>query len=113
MTRMRGEEGQAAVEMIGALPLLVVGVLAVLQVLAAGTAREAATGAAQAGAMALLQGGDPEDAARRAVPGWARGQVRVKVSGREVRVRIAPRTVLPGTGELLAVQSSAHAGPTT
>lgn len=94
------------------LPLVFLVVAAVAQVLVAGLAREAAHHAAQAGAMALLQGGDPVGQARAAAPDWSRRRLSVTVRGRAVRVRIVPPALVPGTGELLASSSSASAGPT-
>jgi hypothetical protein len=105
------ERGQAAVEVVALLPLLFLIALAACQVLVAGLAREAAHHAAQAGAMALLQGGDPAGEARAAAPDWSRHRLSVSVSGRAVRVRVVPPALVPGTGRLLASTSSASAGP--
>src|SRR5205823_14718410 len=80
--RRSGSRGQAAVEVVAMVPLLFLVALAVSQVLVAGLAREAAHQAAQAGAMALLQGGDPVREARAAAPGWSRRRLAVVVSGR-------------------------------
>jgi hypothetical protein len=109
---MRDDGGQASVELLGALPLVAIVALCAGQLLAAGVAREAAGTAAQAGAMAVLQGTDPERAARDAVPGWAHGRVEVRMQGRRVRVRIAPRALVPGAADLLAAAATADAGPT-
>jgi hypothetical protein len=103
--------GQAAIEVVGMLPLLFLVVFAIVQVLVAGLAREAAHHAAQAGAMALLQGGDPVKEARAAAPDWSPRRLSVVVSGRAVRVRVVPPALVPGTGSLLAATSSASAGP--
>jgi hypothetical protein len=111
MTRRAGEAGQATVELLGMVPLCVVVVLAIAQVLAAGAAREAAGAAATAGAMAQLQGGDAQDAARAAAPGWAKDRLSVDVDGRVVRVRVTPRAILPGTAPLLVAHARADAGP--
>jgi Flp pilus assembly protein TadG len=105
------ERGQAAVEVVGMLPLLFLVALCVCQVLAAGLAREAAHHAAQAGAMAILQGGDPAKEARVAAPDWSRRRLSVAVSGRSVRVRVTPPALVPGAARLLAATSSADAGP--
>jgi hypothetical protein len=104
------ERGQAAVEVVGLLPLLVAVVLAVCQVLVAGLAREAAHEAAQAGAMAILQGRDPAGEARAAAPGWARRQLAIRVDGRTVRVRATPPSIVPRAGRLLSSTASASAG---
>jgi hypothetical protein len=107
----RACSGQAAVEVVGMVPLCVVVALGVGQLLAAGAARELAGTAAQAGAMALVQGGDPAKAARIAVPGWSRERMAVRVRGRAVSVRMRPVGVLPGTAQLLTAQARADAGP--
>jgi hypothetical protein len=105
------QAGQASIELVAMVPLLVVVALAAAELLAAGLARSAAGGAAQAGAMALLQGGDPARAARAAAPGWARDRLSVRVDGRRVRVRITPPALLPATASLLATAAAADAGP--
>jgi hypothetical protein len=110
-SRLRCASGQAAVELVGMLPLLFLVVAAAAQVLVAGLAREAAHHAAQSGAMALLQGADPGEQARAAAPDWSRRRLSVSVDGRDVRVRIVPPALVPGTGKLLAATSSASAGP--
>jgi hypothetical protein len=94
-------------------PLCLIVALGAGELLAAGAARSAAGGAAQAAAMALVQGGDPGRAAHAAAPGWARARVTVRVSGRHVRVRVAPPGLLPGTADLLAADAEADAGPTS
>jgi hypothetical protein len=105
------ERGQAAVEVVAMLPLLFLIALAACQVLVAGLAREAAHHAAQAGAMALLQGGDAAAEARAAAPDWSRRRLSISVSGRIVRVSVVPPALVPGTGRLLAATNSASAGP--
>ena len=107
----RHERGQAAVEVVGMLPLLFLVTFAVCQVLVAGLAQEAAHHAAQAGAMAILQDGDAVAQARAAAPDWSRRRMDVSVSGHTVRVRVTPPSLVPGLGRLLASSSSASAGP--
>lgn len=103
--------GQASVELVALAPLVVAVVLAAAQLLAAGAARELADHAAEAGAVALLQGADPRTAAREAVPGWSRGRFDVRVDGRRVRVRLRPRAFLPALAGTLEAIGEAHAGP--
>jgi len=105
------ESGQASIEFVAVVPLLVAAVFAAAQVLAAGAARELADHAAEAGAIALLQGSDPASSARDAVPGWERGRVAVRVDGRRVRVRLRPRAFLPALGGMLEATGVADAGP--
>jgi hypothetical protein len=106
-----GESGQASVELAVLAPLLVLVALAAAQLLAAGAAAVLADHAAEAGAVALLQGTDPAAAARAAVPGWSSGRVTVEVQGRRVRVRLRPPAPISALGRLLEAVASADAGP--
>lgn len=108
--RLTDARGQSTIEIVGILPILLAVVLAAAQLLAAGLAHEAADHAAEAGALAILQGGDPADAAREAVPGWARDRVAVDVSGRRVSVAVEPRSPFPGLSDRLTAHAIAHAG---
>jgi hypothetical protein len=107
----RGSAGQATVELVALLPLALLVALAIAQLLAAGSARELAGNAAEAGAVALLQGSDPAAAARAALPGWSRDRAAVRVSGRRVEIRLHPRTVVPLLADRLDATASADAGP--
>jgi hypothetical protein len=98
--------GQSSVELLGLLPLLAAVTLGLAQLLAAGVAH-----AAEAGAMAIVAGTDPEAAARAAAPSWSRTRMTVTVHGRHVRVRITPPGVFPGTAHALATTADADAGP--
>jgi hypothetical protein len=107
----RTESGQASVELVALLPLLVALGFGLLQLLAAGAAQEAADGAAEAGAVALLQDADPRAAARDALPGWSRRRARIVVEGRRVRVHVRPRGPVPALARRLEAAAVAHAGP--
>ena len=109
--RAGGTGGQASVELVAALPVVLLVALAVAQLLAAGLCREYAAQSARAGAVALLQDADPRAAARAAVPSLPARSVDVRVAGRRVSVRVSPRAAIPGLGRLLAAESSADAGP--
>jgi hypothetical protein len=113
LARRRGDAGQAAVELVALLPLVVAVALGVLQALAAGIAPELAAHAAQSGAVAIAEGRDGAAAARAALPGWARGRVAVEVRGTRVRVRVMPPSLLPGLAQWLAATAAADAGPGT
>jgi len=104
---MRRADGQSTVEVIGLLPLLLAVGLGVFAVLSAGAAREAASGAAEAGAVALLQGRDARAAARAALPGWPRRRTRITVAGRRVVVAVTPSGPF---GARLQATASADAG---
>jgi hypothetical protein len=110
-SRRRRECGQASVELVGLLPLAFVVALAIGQLLAAGAARELAGHAAEAGAVAMLQGGDAKAAARDALPGWADDHLTIAVRERTVRVRLQPITVVPGLSDRLTATVVADAGP--
>jgi hypothetical protein len=104
---MAREDGQATVELVAALPALLLSGLFALQLLATGLALTLADGAAEAGALALAGGGSAEPAVRSALPGWARDEVDVSVRGGTVRVRLAPPAPLAALSESLAVTSTA------
>ena len=108
-----GPRGQASVELLGILPLALLIALAIAQFLAAGSARELAGNAAEAGAAALLQGTDPTQAARNALPGWSRDRATIDISGHRVEIHLRPRTVIPLVANHLEAHASADAGPPT
>ena len=103
--------GQSTVEVVGMLPLLAIVAFAALQILAAGLASELADHAAEAGAVAILEGTDPHDAAKHAIPGWSGAHVDVAVHGKTVRVRVRPPAVVRSVGNLLASTAEAKAAP--
>jgi hypothetical protein len=103
--------GQSTVEVVGMLPLIAIVAFAALQVLAAGLAAELADHAAEAGAVAILEGTDPHNAAKHAIPGWSGAHVDVAVHGKTVRVRVRPPAVVRGVGNLLASTAEAKAAP--
>ena len=108
---MAESRGQATVELVAALPALLLAALVSLQLLVAGYAMTLADGAAEAGALALAAGGSAGDAARAALPDWAEEDVSVAVEGGRVTVRLRPPSLLPAVGEALAVSSAASARP--
>ncbi|MFL5837967.1 MAG: hypothetical protein ACJ76K_15470 [Solirubrobacteraceae bacterium] len=93
------------------LPVLAIVAFAALQILAAGLAAELADHAAEAGAVAILEGTDPQDAAKHAIPGWSGAHVDVAVHGKTVRVRVRPPAVVRSVGNLLASTAEAKAAP--
>ncbi|MFL5897048.1 MAG: hypothetical protein ACJ76D_01075 [Solirubrobacterales bacterium] len=105
------ERGQATVELVAALPALLLAALAALQLLAAGYAMTLADGAAEAGALALASGGSAAEATRQALPGWARDDVSITISGSRVSVRLRPPSPIPALANGLTISSSASARP--
>jgi pilus assembly protein CpaE len=108
---MAREEGQSTVELVAALPALLLAGLLALQLLATGYALTLADGAAEAGALALAVGEPPSVAARDALPGWAEEEVDVLVNGGRVTVRLRPPSPLPAIADRLTVTSSAAVRP--
>jgi pilus assembly protein CpaE len=101
------ESGQASVELLGVLPLLITLALVVFQLLAVGYASVLAGSAAEAGALALAAGGDPRAGVREALPGWSRARAETHVSGGKVGVRLRPPALLRALGERLTVTGEA------
>jgi hypothetical protein len=110
---MDKETGQATVEALAAIPLLLLAGAIALQLLATGYALSMADGAAEAGALALTAGRPVAAAAREALPAWAEDKAKVSVSGGEVSVRLPPPSFLPGVSDALVVSSSAFAREAT
>lgn len=108
---MGREDGQSTVELVAALPALLLAGLLALQLLTAGYALTLADGAAEAGALALAMGRPAKDAAREALPGWARDDVDVSIGGGRVTVRLRPPSPFDAVADRLAVTSSAAARP--
>ena len=104
---MRSSGGQSTVEVVGLLPLLLAVGLGVYSLLSAGTAEHAAGGAAEAGAVALLQGRDGRAAARAALDGWPMRRTSIAVRGRRVTVHVTPAGPL---GARLRAVATADAG---
>jgi hypothetical protein len=63
-----GERGTASIELVAAVPFLLLALAAAAQIALAGQALWSASVAARAGARAALIGADPKAAARRALP---------------------------------------------
>lgn len=107
---MTGDRGQASVELVALLLVVVLVAAAVVQLLAAGTAGERASAAAEAGAVALLQGTDPQAAIEDAL-GGSLERSEFTIAGRRIHVRVRPRSLAPLFGDLLAATAHADAGP--
>jgi hypothetical protein len=105
----RSERGQASVELVAGLPALLLAAFVALQLFAAGVALTLADGAAEAGAIALASGRPGADAAREALPGWARVHAAVRVDGGRVTVRVRPPSPLDILARRIDVHSSAWA----
>jgi hypothetical protein len=102
-----GARGQATVEAIALVPLMLAVGLGILQLLAVGYASVLAGNAAEAGALALAAGTDARVGARRALPGWSRAHARVDVDGGRVAVHLRPPSPLRALAEGLEVTATA------
>ena len=108
---MVSERGQATVELLAAIPLLLLAGTIALQLLLAGYALTLADGAAEAGALALAAGRPARSAAEDSLPSWAEGRAEIAVHGGEVTVRLAPPSLLAAVADRLAVTSESYARP--
>jgi hypothetical protein len=99
--------GQASVELVAALPALALAVVLAVQLLLVGYSLTIADGAAEAGALAGASGRNAGDAARDALPGWARSRSEVSAEDGRVRVEVRPPAPLPALSAALAVSSEA------
>jgi hypothetical protein len=104
------DEGQASVEVVAALPALLLLAVVIFQVLAVGYASVLAGNAAEAGALALAGHRDARAAARGAVPGWSRARMAVSVRTDEVRVAMRPPALLSLVADRLTVHARAAVG---
>src|SRR4051794_7350124 len=99
------DAGQASVELVALLPILVVLALAAWQAVVAGQAAWLAAGAARAAARAAAVGQDPDAAARRTLPPALRAGLHVDGDD-PVVVRMRIRSVL-GHGHLATIHARA------
>jgi hypothetical protein len=99
--------GQATVELLGALPLVLLLGLVLFQALAVGYASVLAGTGAEAGALALAAGADARQGVRESLPGWSRARVRVSVTGETVRVKLRPPSPLRAVARVLEVDADA------
>jgi hypothetical protein len=104
---VRRQSGQATVELIGAVPVVLVLGLLLLQLLAVGYASVLAGGAAEAGALAIAGGGDSHAAVRGALPGWSRARAHMSMRDGRVVVRLRPPSPLRALARRLEVTGRA------
>jgi hypothetical protein len=104
-SEQRREEGTASIELIAAVPFLLLAVLAAAQLALVGQALWSAGVAARAGARAALVGASAGAAARRALPSSMRAGAEVG-SGDPISVRVAVPRLLPGLPRLVVGAST-------
>jgi hypothetical protein len=101
------DRGQALVETLWLVPVAAAVIAAVAMVGIWIYAGSEADAAAEAAAIALIQGSDPAAAARASVPGWGKGSdsLRVTARGGRVLVSLTPNGLAGGLAPLLAAES--------
>lgn len=108
---MSRDSGQATVELVAAIPLLLIAGSIAMQLMLCGYALTLADGAAEAAALALAAGRPVKAAAEDSLPAWAANRVDLAVRGGEVMVRLQPPSLLPAVGDHLVVTSKSFARP--
>jgi hypothetical protein len=105
-----GQSGQASVELVAAIPALVLVTLVAAQLAVAGYSLWGAGVAARAGARAAYVGGDAERTARASLPVPLREGASVSEGG-GVRVRVRAPSLIPGLPRIpLTVRAILGAG---
>ena len=106
-TTRRSERGQASVELVAALPVLILAVLVMLQLAVVGYSLWSAGTAARAGARAGHVGGDAVAAARSALPGPLEHGAKLEAGGGSMRVRVLSPALVPGLPRIPVEAASA------
>jgi hypothetical protein len=104
----RRQRGQATIETVALMPALVAVGLGLLQLLAVGYASVLAGNAAEAGALALAAGADPEAGVKESLPGWSRARARIGIEGGRVEVHLRPPSPIEALGETFEVTGTAR-----
>lgn len=106
MAWARGCRGQATVEAVAGFALFLFTGVICFQMLSTGHAASLVDGAAQAAAVAAVNGRSADAAARRSLPGWAAERAHVIRAGGAIRVTVEPPSVIGPIARLLRVSSS-------
>lgn len=109
--RLDSRSGQAQLELVAAIPVVLLVGLLILQLFAAGYSQSLADGAAEAGAIALSRGTDAEAAVLAALPGWAERRIEVEAVNGRVEVSLRTPALVPPLAHRLEVNSSAYSRP--
>lgn len=107
------ERGSVAVELMGVMPLLLLAGLAALQLLLVGFTVTAAENSARSGSRVLSTFGDPDDAARRSLPGFLADDAEVVAQGEKVTVIVEVPVLVPGLSTSALTVSRAAELPRT
>jgi hypothetical protein len=104
---VKGERGQALVELLAALPIVLTVGAVIFQLLAAGYSAVLAGSAAEAGALAVANGASARVAVQHALPGWSERRVHVEVADGTVRVSVRPPALLAAVARELEIEREA------
>lgn len=99
--------GQATVEAVAGVAVLLFAGLVAFQLLLVGHAHQLAEGAAQAGAIAVVRGESASKAVDDALPHWARARHSLNRLPGSVRVSVRPPSPVGRISRLLEVSSTA------
>lgn len=108
--RYDGDSGQASVELVAALPFLLLGLVVALQLVLVGFTAWSAGGAARAAARADYVGSDPAAAARAALPDRLATDAEVHSGTDGVEVELTVPRLLPVFPRIV-LSSSTSLGP--
>ncbi len=106
-TVLRSERGQASLELVAGVPVLLAATAVVFQLLVLGYCSSLADGAAEAGALAAAAGRPVGPAVRSALPGWADGRLELDRDGERLSVGLRAPSPLEAIGAPLEVRSGA------
>ena len=96
MNAARRQTGQASIETVALLPVLLLAALACWQAVLVGWTAVSAAHAARAAARAQMVGDAPQTAAKSALPGSMRAGLTVHSDAQRVHVRVRVPAVIPG-----------------
>lgn len=104
--RSTRERGQAGVEAVVLVPILVLVVAAAVQLVLLASAAAAVERAAVQGAQAALRGSPAEPAVRAALPAALRQRLRITQDGASLHVSVTARSFLPFLPEISLAASA-------
>jgi len=104
---MSGERGQASVEVVAAVPALLLVAVLCLQLLVTGYSVTLVDGAAEAGALAVAADLPAAPAVQAALPGWADDRFEIDRRGGRLTIALRPPAPFAAIADALEVSSTA------
>ena len=99
------ERGQASIELIAIVPILLLVLIGVVQLFSYGAATDSAASAVEAGAIALIQGENATAVIANSLPSNIRKRAKISVTDREVKIVVEPSMLL-GSGKFFNIKVS-------